>query len=79
MNWIDLVENLDVEHAANTMKCPTRVEICSCAWKENQSQDNTMGIKNGYKYIYTLLVSVNRLRSKVANTFTSFLYILPLR
>ena len=33
------------------MKCPTRVEICSCTWKEDQSKDNTIGIKNGYKYV----------------------------
>ena len=53
---LDLVDNLDVEHAANTMKCPTRVEICSCNWGENQSKDNTIGIKNGYKWLLDIIV-----------------------
>ncbi|XP_026670179.1 ADP-ribosylation factor-like protein 13B isoform X2 [Ceratina calcarata] len=48
---LDVVENLDVERAANTMKCPTRVEICSCLWKGDESKDNTIGIKNGYNKI----------------------------
>ncbi|XP_053980603.1 ADP-ribosylation factor-like protein 13B [Hylaeus anthracinus] len=48
---LDLVENLDVEHAANTMKCPTRVEICSCTGGESQSKGTTTGIKNGYKWL----------------------------
>lgn len=46
---LDLVENLDVEQAANAMKCPTRVETCSCIYDKEQSKSNTMGIKNGYK------------------------------
>lgn len=33
------------------MKCPTRVEICSCICKGDQSKDNTIGIKNGYRYV----------------------------
>ncbi|XP_071864878.1 ADP-ribosylation factor-like protein 13B isoform X1 [Bombus fervidus] len=53
---LDLVENLDIEHAANTMKCPTRVEICSCIWKGDQSKDNTIGIKNGYKWLLDIIV-----------------------
>lgn len=53
---LDLVENLDVEHAANTMKCPTRVEICSCICKGDQSKDNTIGIKNGYKWLLDIIV-----------------------
>ncbi|XP_076239465.1 uncharacterized protein LOC143182388 [Calliopsis andreniformis] len=53
---LDLVENLDVEHAVNTMKCPTRVEICSCASRENQSQDRTIGIKNGYKWLLDIII-----------------------
>lgn len=56
---LDLVENLDIEHAANTMKCPTRVEICSCIWKGDQSKDNTIGIKNGYKYVISFLFYVD--------------------
>lgn len=46
---LDLVENLDVERAANAMRCPTRVETCSCVYGKEQSKDSTMGIKNGYK------------------------------
>lgn len=47
---LDLVENLDVEQAANAMKCPTRVETCSCIYDKEQSKNSTtMGIKNGYK------------------------------
>ncbi|XP_017761095.1 PREDICTED: ADP-ribosylation factor-like protein 13B [Eufriesea mexicana] len=53
---LDLVENLDVERAANTMKCPTRVEICSCSWKGDQSKDNTIGIKNGYRWLLDIIV-----------------------
>ncbi|CAL7934036.1 unnamed protein product [Xylocopa violacea] len=52
---LDLVENLDVEHAANAMRCPTRVEICSCIWTGDQSKDNTIGIKNGYKWLLDII------------------------
>lgn len=27
---LDIVDNLNIEELANSMKCPTRVEICSC-------------------------------------------------
>ncbi|XP_029664455.1 ADP-ribosylation factor-like protein 13B [Formica exsecta] len=53
---LDLVENLDVEHAANAMKCPTRVETCSCIYDKEQSKSNTMGIKNGYKWLLETIV-----------------------
>ncbi|XP_031834429.1 uncharacterized protein LOC116427801 isoform X2 [Nomia melanderi] len=53
---LDLVENLDVEHVANTMKCPTRVEICSSLEGETQLKDNTIGIKNGYKWLLDIIV-----------------------
>ncbi|KAG7212950.1 hypothetical protein KM043_002291 [Ampulex compressa] len=48
---IDVVESLDVEHVANSMRCPTRVETCSCAYDTQQYKNNTMGIKNGYKWL----------------------------
>lgn len=48
---LDLVENLDVEQAANAMKCPTRVETCSCIYDKEQSRNSDMGIKNGYKWV----------------------------
>ncbi|KAF3427470.1 hypothetical protein E2986_03225 [Frieseomelitta varia] len=65
---LDLVENLDIEHAVNTMKCPTRVEICSCTWKEDQSKDNTIGIKNGYKWLLDIIVkNYTALNNKVKN------------
>ncbi|XP_029035544.2 ADP-ribosylation factor-like protein 13B isoform X1 [Osmia bicornis bicornis] len=48
---LDLVEHLDVEHAVNTMKCPTRVEICSCNCKGEQLKDSSIGIKNGYRWL----------------------------
>ncbi|XP_076656334.1 ADP-ribosylation factor-like protein 13B [Halictus rubicundus] len=53
---LDLVENLDVEHVANTMKCPTRVEICSSTERESQLKDDSIGIKNGYKWILDIIV-----------------------
>lgn len=46
---LDLVENLDVERVANAMRCPTRVETCSCILTAEQSKHSTMGIINGYK------------------------------
>ena len=46
---LDVVENLDVECAANAMRCPTRVETCSCFYSKEQSKSSTMGIKDGYK------------------------------
>lgn len=52
---LDLVEHLDVEHAVNTMKCPTRVEICSCIEKGEQLKDNSIGIKNGYKWLLDII------------------------
>lgn len=53
---MDVVENLDVERAANAMKCPTRVEICSCVSKGEESKDNAIGIKNGYKWLLDTIV-----------------------
>lgn len=46
---LDLVENLDIEHAANSMRCPTRVETCSCIITQEYYKQNTMGIVNGFK------------------------------
>lgn len=46
---LDVVESLDIEHAANTMRCPTRVEMCSCIYNKEQSKSSTAGIKDGYK------------------------------
>ncbi|KAK0090952.1 hypothetical protein PV326_003958 [Microctonus aethiopoides] len=48
---LDLVENLDVERAANAMRCPTRVETCSCVYEAKNSKHNTMGINNGFKWL----------------------------
>ncbi|XP_057335669.1 ADP-ribosylation factor-like protein 13B isoform X1 [Microplitis mediator] len=48
---LDLVENLDVEHAANSMRCPTRVETCSCVITQEYYKQNTMGIINGFKWL----------------------------
>ncbi|XP_012221906.1 ADP-ribosylation factor-like protein 13B [Linepithema humile] len=53
---LDLVENLDVEHAANAMKCPTRVETCTCIYDKEQSKNSTMGIKNGYKWLLDTII-----------------------
>lgn len=44
---LDVVENLDVEHAANAMKCPTRVETCSATIEDGKL--STLGIIQGYK------------------------------
>ncbi|XP_014470304.1 PREDICTED: ADP-ribosylation factor-like protein 13B [Dinoponera quadriceps] len=52
---LDLVENLDVERAANAMKCPTRVETCSCVYKE-QSRNSNVGVRNGYKWLLDTVV-----------------------
>lgn len=46
---LDVVENLDVERMANAMRCPTRVETCSCVLPSEASTHNTLGIINGYK------------------------------
>jgi len=46
---LDIVENLDVESAANAMRCPTRVETCSCIYNKEQSKSSIAGIKDGYK------------------------------
>ncbi|XP_044593110.1 ADP-ribosylation factor-like protein 13B isoform X1 [Cotesia glomerata] len=48
---LDLVENLDIEHAANSMRCPTRVETCSCIITQEYYKQNTMGIVNGFKWL----------------------------
>lgn len=48
---LDIVENLDVERAANAMRCPTRVETCSCIYNKEQSKNST-GIKDGYKIYF---------------------------
>ncbi|XP_018314464.1 ADP-ribosylation factor-like protein 13B isoform X2 [Mycetomoellerius zeteki] len=53
---LDVVENLDVEHAANAMRCPTRVETCSCIYNKEQSKNSTMGIKDGYKWLLDIIV-----------------------
>ncbi|XP_032682087.1 ADP-ribosylation factor-like protein 13B isoform X2 [Odontomachus brunneus] len=53
---LDLVENLDVERAANAMKCPTRVETCSCVYDKEQSRNSTLGIRNGYKWLLDTIV-----------------------
>ncbi|XP_076175421.1 ADP-ribosylation factor-like protein 13B [Ptiloglossa arizonensis] len=66
---LDLVENLDVERAANTMKCPTRVEICSCTGGESHSRDTTIGIKNGYKWLLdTVVKNYSVLNNRVKDT-----------
>jgi len=48
---LDLVENLEVERVANAMRCPTRVETCSCMFSAEQSKHSTMGIINGYNWL----------------------------
>ncbi|KYM76753.1 ADP-ribosylation factor-like protein 13B [Atta colombica] len=53
---LDVVENLDVECAANAMRCPTRVETCSCFYSKEQSKSSTMGIKDGYKWLLDIIV-----------------------
>ncbi|KYN03570.1 ADP-ribosylation factor-like protein 13B [Cyphomyrmex costatus] len=53
---LDVVENLDVEHAANAMRCPTRVETCSCIYDKEQSKSSIMGIKDGYKWLLDIIV-----------------------
>ncbi|XP_039305811.1 ADP-ribosylation factor-like protein 13B isoform X2 [Solenopsis invicta] len=53
---LDIVENLDVEQAANAMRCPTRVETCSCIYKKEQSKTSTAGIKDGYKWLLDTIV-----------------------
>ncbi|XP_011309555.1 ADP-ribosylation factor-like protein 13B isoform X1 [Fopius arisanus] len=48
---LDVVENLDVEHVANAMKCPTRVELCSATLPADPKVSSTMGIIEGYKWL----------------------------
>ncbi|XP_071653295.1 ADP-ribosylation factor-like protein 13B [Temnothorax longispinosus] len=53
---LDVVENLDVERAANAMRCPTRVETCSCIYDKEQSKSSIAGIKDGYKWLLDIIV-----------------------
>ncbi|XP_011687400.1 PREDICTED: ADP-ribosylation factor-like protein 13B [Wasmannia auropunctata] len=53
---LDIVENLDVERAANAMKCPTRVETCSCIYDKEQSKSSIVGIKDGYRWLLDTIV-----------------------
>ncbi|KAF7994397.1 hypothetical protein HCN44_003869 [Aphidius gifuensis] len=48
---LDVVESLDVEKVANAMRCPTRVEICSCIFTQDKAKSSTSGIKNGYNWL----------------------------
>ncbi|XP_012539375.1 ADP-ribosylation factor-like protein 13B [Monomorium pharaonis] len=52
---LDIIENLDVERAANAMRCPTRVETCSCIYKKEQSKSSITGIKDGYKWLLDII------------------------
>lgn len=46
---IDLVESLDIERVANMVRCPTRVETCSCLEPITKSNKANSGILNGYR------------------------------
>lgn len=52
---LDVVENLDVEKVANLMRCPTRVEICSCIFTPDKAKSSTSGIKNGYNWLLEII------------------------
>ncbi|XP_034936057.1 ADP-ribosylation factor-like protein 13B [Chelonus insularis] len=53
---LDLVENLDVEKAVNSMRCPTRVETCACVFNEKNFKPNTQGITDGYKWLLDTII-----------------------
>ncbi|XP_011878611.1 PREDICTED: ADP-ribosylation factor-like protein 13B [Vollenhovia emeryi] len=53
---LDVVENLDVERAANAMRCPTRVETCSCIYNKEQPKSSIAGIREGYKWLLDIVV-----------------------
>lgn len=66
---LDLVENLEVEHAANSMRCPTRVETCSCINEHHSTGPSRMGIKNGYKWLLdTITKDYTVLNSRVKDS-----------
>ncbi|XP_046410801.1 ADP-ribosylation factor-like protein 13B [Neodiprion fabricii] len=66
LDELDLVENLDVERVANEMRCPTRVETCSCFYAMTKSQKSTEGIINGYKWLLnTIMKNYQTLNSQV--------------
>ncbi|XP_012284912.1 ADP-ribosylation factor-like protein 13B [Orussus abietinus] len=63
---LDLVENLDVERIANMMRCPTRVEICSCRYPHSKSRNGILGIINGYKWLLdTILKNYTVLNERI--------------
>ncbi|XP_015590036.1 ADP-ribosylation factor-like protein 13B [Cephus cinctus] len=63
---LDLVENLDIERIANAMRCPTRVETCSCFYPVSKSEIRTQGIINGYKWLLdTVLKNYTFLNSRI--------------
>ena len=49
---LDVVDNLNVEELANSMRCPTRVEVCSCMYSDEKSKEKTTGITEAYRQIY---------------------------
>ncbi|XP_012251088.2 ADP-ribosylation factor-like protein 13B isoform X2 [Athalia rosae] len=72
LDELDLVENLDVERVANTMRCPTRVETCSCFYAVTKSKKSTEGIMNGYKWLLNLIMkNYQTLNSRVQEVPTN--------
>lgn len=64
---LDIVDNLNVEELANSMKCPTRVEICSCI----DTHIKEIAILEGYRWLLeTILRQYNTLNSRVKRAET---------
>ncbi|XP_043270781.1 ADP-ribosylation factor-like protein 13B isoform X2 [Venturia canescens] len=56
LDELDIVENMEVERLANTMRCPTRVETCSCVLSGEKLMYDTLGIINGYKWLLDMIL-----------------------
>ncbi|XP_051169912.1 ADP-ribosylation factor-like protein 13B [Leptopilina boulardi] len=64
---LDIVDNLNIEELANSMKCPTRVEICSCI----DADFKEIAIIDGYRWLLeTILRQYNTLNSRIKRAET---------
>ncbi|XP_033229895.1 ADP-ribosylation factor-like protein 13B [Belonocnema kinseyi] len=66
MDELDIVDKLDVEELANSMRCPTRVEICSSIYTDLKGKEENPGISEGYRWLLeTILKDYNNLNNRI--------------
>lgn len=71
---LDMVETLEVEKVVNRMRCPTRVETCSCLIDPENNAINLGGIMEGYKSVLFIHVKFSKFsKIKKQNIFFSWL------